>query len=231
MLTPDETDPLFADLFGLAAKETWSHELCQEMGAAASLGDSEQITQLLNEYEQNQDRYDRCVVHLLVGDTFRKSCEKGYVDCAKLLLPYVNQNNHIFHALLGACKNGHTQVLDFLLPLYKWESAYTKKTMLCNAVLGQSIETVKTVLPYVTSKTHRTEALREACKIKNQEIFDVLYPLSNPQSALKYMENRKTVTESEKQMLKDAITAERQHVLLSQAVVATTRRHTRTMKI
>lgn len=217
MLTPDETDPIFSPLFGLTEKESRSHDLCVEMDAAASIGDANLIIQLLNDVEENPYRYNQCVVRGLLANAFRRSCENGYVECAKIFLPYVD-SPHIFHALLGAGRNGHAQVLEFLLPLYKWENAYTKKAVLCAAVSGQSIKAVKTVLPYVTNKTHRTEALRVACQVKNQDVFDVLYPLSNPRSALKYMEKRKMVSEREKQMLKEAIAAEEQHKVLSEAV-------------
>ena len=230
MLTPDETDPIFADLFGLNEKENRSHDLCQEIDAAAGVGNAAQITKLLNDYEQHYDQHNDCVMRVLLGNTFRSSCENGYVECAKILMPFVDEN-HIFHALLATAKNGHTQVLEFLLPLYKWANAYTKKAVLCNAALSPSVAAFKTVLPYVPSKTHRTEALREACKANNQAIFDLLYPLSNPQSALKYMEQRKTVTEEEKQMLKDAITAEQQKKVLTQAVGDTNNRSTRALKI
>ena len=230
MLTPDETDPIFADLFGLNEKENRSHDLCQEIDAAASVGDAAHIIELLNDYEQHYDQHNDCVMRVLLGNTFRSSCENGYVECAKIFLPYVDAP-HIFHALLGAGRNGHAQVLELLLPLYKWPSAYTKKSVLCATVSGQSIKAVKTVLPYVTSKTHRTEALRVACQVNNQDVFDLLYPLSNPSSALKYMENRKMVTEREKQMLKDAITAEQQKKILTQAVGDTNARSTRPLKI
>lgn len=230
MLTPDETDPIFSPLFGLTEKEGRSHDLCVEMDAAASVGDANLIIQLLNDVEENPYRYNQCVVRGLLANTFRRSCENGYVECANILLPYVD-DPHIFHALLEAGRNGHTQVLEFLLPLYKWENAYTKKAVLCATVSGQSIKAVKTVLPYVTSKTHRTEALRVACQGNNHDVFDVLYPLSNPRSALKYMEKRKTVTEREKQMLKDAITAQEQKNILTQAVGDVNFRSSRTVKI
>jgi len=219
MLTPEETDPIFADLFGMSETEGQSHDLCLEIDTAAGAGDAVKITELLNDFKENPNRHDECVVRLMLGNTFRRSCENGYVECAKILLSYVD-TPHIFHALLGAGRNGHAQVLELLLPLYKWENAYTKKSVLCATVSGQSIKAVKTVLPYVTNKTHRTEALRVACQVNNQDVFDVLYPLSNPQSALKYMENRKMVSEREKQMLKDAIAAQEQKKVLSEAVSA-----------
>lgn len=217
MLTPEETNPIFADLFGMSETESRSHDLCLEIDTAAGVGDAAQITELLNDFKGNPNGYNGCVMRLLLGNTFRRSCENGYVECAKIFLPYVDET-HIFHALLGAGRNGHAQVLELLLPLYKWPNAYTKKSVLCATVSGQSIKAVKTVLPYVTSKTHRTEALRVACQVNNHDVFDVLYPLSNPRSALKYMENRKMVSEREKQMLKDAIAAEEQHKVLSAAV-------------
>lgn len=127
----------------------------------------------------------------------------------------------MLQALSGACENGQTDVVKFLMPMVKMENIenpYWLKMLLWRSIKGNSLDILKMVVPHIKSKTHRTEGLREACLYNNQAAFDFLYPLSNPQSALKYMENRKMVSEREKQMLKDAIAAEEQHKVLSEAV-------------
>jgi ankyrin repeat protein len=208
------------DLSGNHANQTCNkhatQELCNKLAADAKQGDLASVTSLIQEYQNNPQKYNSETFDILVVNALWRSCENGHLECAKILQPF--SKGKCRYALHAACENADREIVEFLIPFQDWSDSFGRKCALFKAVEGGSLDVVKLILPHVPSKTQRTEALREACKSNNQAIFDLLYPLSNPQSALKYMENRKTVTEEEKQMLKDAITAEQQNKVLSEAV-------------
>lgn len=190
--------------------------LCEELEKSAEAGNLAGVTQILNEYKNNPQKYEPDIFKLMVGNALWRSCEMGHLECVQMLQP-VCPKKDMFHAVMGACNYGNTQTLDFLLSVYKWENSATKKDALLCAVSSGSIETVKYMLNQTRNKTHRNEALCEASRIKNQEIFDLLYPLSNPQSALHFMDNSPETTDDEKQMLKNEI-ARRQNMVISEAI-------------
>lgn len=206
-----------SDLFKDQTAVKATKKLCDELVLVAKQGDHASVTNLLKDYQDHPQKYDRATFDVLVVNAFWRSCEQGHLECAKSLQPFSRQSAAA-HSLYAACQNGDKEMVKFLIPFHDWSNNFIRKCTLFKAVEGGCLDVVKLILPHVPSKTQRTEALREACKANNQAIFDLLYPLSNPQSALKYMESRKTVTEEEKQMLKDAITAEQQKKVLSEAV-------------
>lgn len=206
-----------SDLFKDRTNANATQTLCNELASAAKQGDVASVTNLIEDYQAHPQKYDRATFDTLVVNAFWRSCEQGHLECAKVLQPFSRESS-CAHALYAACVNGDKEMVTFLIPFHDWSNNFIRKCTLLKAVEGGSLDVVKLILPHVPSKTQRTEALRDACKYNNQVVFDLLYPLSNPQSALKYMENRKTVTEEEKQMLKDAIAAEEQHKVLSEAV-------------
>lgn len=203
--------------------------LCDELEAAAEAGNLAEVTQLLNEYKNNSQKYDPDIFKIMVGNALWRSCEMGHLECVKILQPACRKKD-MFHAVMGACNYGNTQTLDFLLSVYKWENAATKKDALLCAVSSGSIETVKYMLNQTSNKTHRNEALCEASIIKNREIFDLLCPLSSPQVALKFMDKNPEATEDDKQMLKDEI-AQQQNIMLSEAIGETVAKPGRKNKI
>lgn len=206
-----------SDLFKDQTAVKATKKLCNELTSSAKQGDCAAVTSLIQEYQSNPQKYNSETFDILVVNAFWRSCEQGHLECAKILQPFSGKSAGA-HSLYAACQNGDKEMVEYLIQFHDWSNNFIRKCALFKAVEGGSLDVVKLILPHVPSKTQRTEALREACKANNQAIFDLLYPLSNPQSALKYMENRKTVTEEEKQMLKDAITAEQQNKVLSEAV-------------
>lgn len=207
----------FSNLLGFSPGHEETKKLCQELSAAARMGNTQLVQALLHQYKTHPRTYDTTTFQKLVGNALWRSCEQGHLECVKILQP-LSLEEDMRQALCGASQNGHNDVFDFLIPFFKEKDPFFVRMLLSKAIEGHSLNILKKVIPYVKSKAHRTEALREACKANNRAAFDLLYPLSNPQSALKYMESRKTVSESEKQMLKDAITAEQQNKVLSEAV-------------
>lgn len=203
--------------------------LCDELEAAAEAGNLAGVTQILNEYKNNSQKYDPDIFKLMVGNALWRSCEMGHLECVKMLQP-VCPKKDMFHAVMGACNYGNIQTLDFLLSVYKWENAATKKDALLCAVSSGSIETVKYMLNQTSNKTHRNEALCEASTTKNRKIFDLLYPLSSPQVALNFMEKNPEATEADKQMLKDEI-ARQQKLTINKALGTTRAKAVRKNKI
>ena len=61
----------------------------------------------------------------------------------------------------------------------------TKK--LIEASRNGHMEEVKKWLPISDPKANDNESLRWACDYNNQELFDVLYPVSEPEKALEWM--------------------------------------------
>lgn len=198
-------------------KEKETQILCNELSSSAKQGDLTAVTSLIQDYQSNPEKYNSRAFDVLVVNAFWRSCEQGHLECAKILQPFSHENAGRY-SLCVACQNGDKNMVEYLIPFHDWNDDFDRRIVLLNAVESGSLDVVKLILPHVPNKPHRTEALRDACKYNHQAIFDLLYPLSNPQSALKYMENRKTVTEEEKRMLKDAITAEQQNKVLSEAV-------------
>jgi len=209
-------EDLIESLTSLAG-ENATQTLCNKLSSSAQQGDLASVTLLLGEYQSNPQKYNSETFDILVLNAFWRSCENGHLECAKVLQPFSRETSGQ-HALYAACANADKDMVEFLITCHDWSDDFGRKCALISAVDGGSLDVVKLILPHVPSKTHRTEALREACKYNNQAVFDLLYPLSNPQSALKYMESRKTVSESEKRMLKQAVTADQQNKVLSEAV-------------
>lgn len=190
--------------------------LCDELETAAHKGNLAGVTQLLNEYKNNSQKYDPEIFKLMVGNALWRSCEVGHLECVKILQPLCRKED-MFHAIMGACNYAQKNVVEFLLSVYKWENAATKKNALLCAVSSGSFETVQYILTHVTNEAHRNEALCNASIIKNREIFDLLYPLSSPQVALNFMDKNPEATEDDKQMLKDEI-ARRQKLAINKAL-------------
>lgn len=191
--------------------------LCNKLASSAKQGDLASVTNLLGEYQSNPQKYNSETFDILVLNAFWRSCEQGHLECAKILQSFSRENAGRY-SLCVACQNGDKNMVEYLIQFHDWSDDFGRRIVLLNAVESGSLDVVKLILPHVPNKPHRTEALRDACKYNHQAIFDLLYPLSNPQLALKYMEKRKEVTEEEKQMLKDAIAAEQQNKVLSEAV-------------
>lgn len=205
------------DAFGLLPNKTAARKLCHNLAQVAEVGDLQTLCALLKEYQNNPKLYSKDTFCSLVVNAYWRSCEKGHLDCLKALQPFVKPDDQRY-SLIVACEYGNDKLVKYLASHFPWKETQPVRYAVLAAVRGGSLKILNTVLPHVKNKQHRTEALRQACTSNNQAAFDVLYPVSNPQSALKYMENGKTISEGEKQILKDAIDAEKQHKVLSEAV-------------
>ena len=191
--------------------------LCEEITTAAKTGNILDLEALLKKYNDNPTQYDSNAFGGLITNAFWRSCEHGHVKCTKKLHGLMlNRKERLGYGLEAACFRGHANMVEFLIPMLKAEECLNTSKILIKSIQGGSIDVVKIVLPYVKNKVSRTKGLREACKYNNQAIFDLLYPLSNPQSALDSME-KSNAPHKETEMLRAEI-ARRQNIAISQAV-------------
>ena len=207
-----------------------SKDLCEEINDAATTGNFKAITLLLKKYNANPTQYDSDAFGGFITNAFWRSCLHGHVKCTKKLHSLMlNRKERLGYGLEMACLKGHMNVVKFLLPILKSEECLDVSKTLMKSIQGGSMDIVKMVLPHVKSRVTRTKGLREACKYNNQEIFDLLYPLSNPQSALDVLE-KSNAPYKETEMLRSEI-ARQQNVMLSEAIGETEVKPVRKNKI
>lgn len=194
-----------------------SKDLCEDITDAARTGNVLAIASLLKKYNDNPTQYDSSAFGALITNAFWRSCEYGHVKCTKKLHNLMlNRKERLGHGLEAACLRGHAHVVKFLIPILQLENCLDASKMLMKSIQGGSIDVVKMVLPHVKNRVTRTKGLREACKYNNREIFDLLYPISNPQSALDTLE-KSNAPDKETQMLRVEI-ARQQNIMLSEAI-------------
>lgn len=192
-----------------------SENLCADICDAARVGNLSTVASLLEEYKNNPTKYDSKIFGGLIANAFWRSCEHGHVECTQKLYPLMlHKKQQLGYGLEAACFRGHANIVKFLIPILKLEECLDVSKTLMKSIQGGSIDIVKMVLPHVKNRVTRTKGLREACKCNNQAIFDLLYPLSNPQSALDFMEKSNAPGI---EMLRDEM-ARQQRVVLSEAV-------------
>lgn len=197
------------------AGENATQTLCNNLSSSATQGDLASVISLIGEYQSNPQKYNSETFDILVVNAFWRSCEHGHVECTQKLYPLMlHKKQQLGYGLEAACLRGHAEVVKFLIPILKLEECLEASKILMASIQGGSIDIVKMVLPHVKNRVTRTKGLREACKYSNQAIFDLLCPLSNPQSALDFMEKSNAPGI---EMLRDEM-ARQQRVVLSEAV-------------
>ena len=198
-----------------------ANKLSLEMAECAENGDLNGMHARLIEVAKCAQIEQTHFWHMAINSAWR-ACEQGHLDCAKLVVehPRFTGHEHLLYGLFETLKRGHRDVARWLLTQYDVSNLdpFHQKLVLLNAVMGNNLEMVREVLPLVPKKAHRTEALRMACELKFQDIFDHLYPLSNPKQALDYMKQRKTLTDDDRLLLEQAMQANAQHKAISGAV-------------
>lgn len=192
-----------------------SKNLCEDITDASKTGNVLEVVSLLKKYNDNPTQYDSDAFGGLITNAFWRSCEYGHVECTKKLHGLMlDRKERLGYGLEAACIRGHANIVKFLIPILKLEECLDVSKTLMKSIRGGSIYIVKMVLPHVKNRVTRTKGLREACKYNNQAVFDLLYPLSNPQSALDFMEKSNAPGI---EMLRDEM-ARQQRVVLSEAV-------------
>lgn len=122
-------------------------------------------------------------------------------DCqaAQEVLPHM-QSDDIFHVLIFAVTQKKS---DFVLTAQPYLSENRKGDLFALAVECRCINMVCALLPLSDPKFNHSCALQMASAIQHQEIFDLLYPLSQPTKALTVM--KKYSRSFEFEMLENAI--------------------------
>ena len=90
--------------------------------------------------------------------------------------------------------------------------------VLCAAVRTTDINVVRKILPMCNPKDQSSSALQEAVAFQNQEIFDLLYPLSDPQEAWECIRKDSWFDARQRKMIKSRLDVDRQKAKLEKAI-------------
>lgn len=110
-----------------------------------------------------------------------EAAKQGNADEVRRLIPisYCAQWNST--PLLNAVRNGHAECVKLLIPV---SNPKDYNTALWFASARDSVECVQLLLTVADPKHKNSQALQSAVIHKKQEIIDLLYPLSDPDTAL-----------------------------------------------
>lgn len=149
-------------------------------------------------------------------DALQAAAGDNHIECVKLLL---DGSKEVGPPLCLAIQNHHNKCAQVLLSdcLTK-DTTYMKEWALHTAVEFGNTEAVKMLLPYVDPSIKDSEALALTVYGENQECFDLLYPLSNPKSAFKIVQQRFGHKVGLFQTFQDAIESKLQQAVLNNAV-------------
>lgn len=113
-----------------------------------------------------------------------------------------------------AIKTQNLPIIDVLLPYVSSGSS----EMLCAAVRTSNENVVRKVLHLCNPKDQSSSALQEAVAFQNQEIFDLLYPLSDPQEAWECIRKDSWFDARQRKMIKSRLDVDRQKAKLEKAI-------------
>ena len=111
----------------------------------------------------------------------------GNLQCFECLQPYVSEPTVYSDALNNAAEKGHLTLVQHIAPLV---DAYSQEEGLCMAVLYNRIDVVQHLLPLCNPKNQSSKFLAAAAAEGHTELFELLYPLSNPEDALRYIQRK-----------------------------------------
>jgi len=113
-----------------------------------------------------------------------------------------------------AIQTRHQLIIDIILT----HVSSANSEVLCAAVRTDDINVVRKILPMCNPKDQSSSALQEAVAFQNQEIFDLLYPLSNPQEAWECIRKDSWFDAHQRKMIKSRLDVDRQKAKLEKAV-------------
>lgn len=138
----------------------------------------------------------------------------NHVEGVKLLMSFYDPCALNCHALHQAASKGHEQVLKVLL---RGSDPWDYSVALIESISDEYNPCVQILLDHHADPTHQNSyALQLASAHQNQHAFDLLYEVSDPREALKNMDGRYTLKET--QMLRERLQAEDEHDTISDAV-------------
>lgn len=142
------------------------------------------------------------------------------------VLSYTNHSPLPLSALECAISHKNLTILQHLLDARPTANPKT----LVYAVRSQSLEIVCMVLPHCDPTAHCSAALQEAIAYQDQQMFDILYPVSDPQRAWDVVRKDSWFDQKQRHMLKSRLDNDRQRAKLQQAVnVVSSSRKTKKM--
>ncbi len=120
-------------------------------------------------------------------ELLQTAARSGAIECFGCLQPYVAEPTVYSDALNNAAEKGHLKIVQHIEPLV---DAYAKEEALCMAVLYNRMDVVHYFLPLCNPKNQSSKFLAAAAAERHTELFDLLYPLSNPKDALNYLKRK-----------------------------------------
>lgn len=116
-----------------------------------------------------------------------EAAKHGNADEVRRLIPISYCAKWNSNPLMNAVRNGHAECVELLIPV---SNPKDYNTALWFASGHDSVECVKLLLTVADPKHKNSQALQSAVVHGNQEIVDLLYPLSDPDVALAQMTTR-----------------------------------------
>lgn len=113
-----------------------------------------------------------------------------------------------------AISEKHINILQHLLNAHPAVHPQT----LVYAVRSSSVEMLVMVLPHCDPKFQCSAALQEAIAHQDQQMFNILYPVSNPQEAWDVIRKDSWFDQKQRRMLKSRLDSDRQRVKLERAI-------------
>lgn len=115
--------------------------------------------------------------------------------------------------LMLAIKSKNTHAIDILLPYISSVSS----EILCAAVRTSNTNIVQKILPLCNPQEQSSSGLQEAVAFQNQEIFDILYPLSDPNEAWECIRKDSWFDANQRRMIKSRLDMDRQKLKFEKA--------------
>lgn len=116
-----------------------------------------------------------------------EAAKQGNVDEVRRLIPISHCADWNSRPLINAVYGGHVECVRLLIPVSNPKD-YNKALWFASG--RDSVECVKLLLEVADPLHNNSQALQSAVIHKNQEIVDLLYPLSDPDAALKQILNK-----------------------------------------
>lgn len=120
-----------------------------------------------------------------------KSIQNDHLEVTKLLIPHakINEHEHSIYTCLSESVTHAPEYLDCIISYYKSNISSTN-TALVKAVNVNNTSAVKRLLTIADPNFQNGQALRSAMHNDNQEMFDLLYEVSDVKQILLYMKKQ-----------------------------------------
>lgn len=150
-------------------------ERFQDLYRHAKEGDTQKLKEcldVLTSDQSDQEYFTHCFNLALC-----QSAQNGHSECIKLLIAVSNPKELGSLALIKAAIEGHAECVKLLIPVC--DPLLRESHALMSAAAKGSLECVQLLLPYTHAQNEINYALHMAVCEQRQDVFDVLYPLSD----------------------------------------------------